>query len=57
MTRSGRIELTLVEAVREEDGALWCEPDARDCPGLSSADAGWIDRRAVQGRVLLTWDY
>ena len=56
-TRSGRLELTLVQAVREEDGALWCEPDATDCPGLSSSDAGWIDRRAMTGRVLLTWDY
>ena len=56
-TADGGLHLTRVSAVRSTDGALWCKTDSPDTPGLGSADVGWIDARAVEGRVLMTWDY
>ncbi|MFT5733926.1 MAG: hypothetical protein ACJAZN_002333 [Planctomycetota bacterium] len=56
-TQSGSKHLCLVERVREEDGRLWCVTDNPECPGFSSEAAGWIDPRAVTGRVLLSWEH
>ena len=57
MTQGGTRHLCRIERVREEDGHLWCSYDNGDCPGFSSETAGWVDPRAVTGRVLLTWEY
>lgn len=51
----GVLQLTLVERVREEDGALWCGGNNAECPGFDSETAGWIPRESVAGRVLLGW--
>ncbi|MEM1449648.1 MAG: hypothetical protein AAF602_31270 [Myxococcota bacterium] len=56
-TADGSLHLTRISAVRSKDGAIWCETDAPDCPGLSSEDVGWIDPRAVDGRVLMSWEF
>ncbi|MEM9380918.1 MAG: hypothetical protein AAGB93_13275 [Planctomycetota bacterium] len=56
-TADGSLHLTRISEVRPEDGRLWCATDAPDCPGLSSEDVGWIDPRAVDGRVLLSWEF
>ena len=56
-TQSGAKHLCRVERVREADGRLWCVTDNIDCAGFSSEAAGWIDPRAVTGRILLSWEY
>ncbi|QDV07384.1 hypothetical protein Poly30_29080 [Planctomycetes bacterium Poly30] len=56
-TQSGAKHLCRVERLRPEDGRLWCVTDNADCAGFSSETAGWIDPRAVTGRVLLSWEY
>ena len=56
-TRGGTLHLTRVARVRAEDGALWCETDNPDCPGLDSNDVGWVATAAVEGRVLMSWEY
>lgn len=57
MTQSGTKHLCRVERVRAEDGHLWCHGDNKECPGFSSESAGWIDPRAVTGRVLMSWEH
>ncbi len=56
-TAAGGLHLTRVSAVRSTDGALWCKTDNPDVAGLTSDDVGWIQSEAVDGRVLLRWDY
>lgn len=56
-TRSGVVVVTRVQALREEDGAVWCTTDNPDCPGLRSEEAGWISTEAIAGRVLLAWNF
>lgn len=51
----GALQLTLIERVRDEDGALWCRGDNADCPGFGSEAVGWVPRSSVAGRVLLGW--
>lgn len=51
----GVLQLTLVEIVHPETGALWCGGDSAECPGFGSAAAGWIPATDVAGRVLLGW--
>ena len=53
----GVLHLTRVSAMRSSDGALWCKTDNPDTPGLGSDDVGWIEPGAVEGRVLMRWDY
>lgn len=56
-TQSGAKHLCRIDQVRDEDGRLWCVTDNAECPGFSSDAAGWIDPRAVTGRVLLSWEH
>ena len=56
MTRGGTEHLCRIDRVRE-DGHLWCNSDNQDCPGFTSEDAGWVDPRAVTGRVLMSWEH
>ncbi len=57
MTRDGIRRLCKIRLIREGDGHLWCVTDNPDCEGFSSTVAGWIDPRAVVGRVLMGWDH
>lgn len=57
MTQSGAKHLCRIDRVREGDGHLWCMTDNDDCPGFSSDAAGWVDPRAVSGRVLMSWEH
>ncbi len=52
---AGRLQLTMVESLRETDGSLWCVSNVPECPGFSSEQAGWIDPSRVAGRVLFGW--
>ena len=57
MTQGGAKHLCLIDSVRGEDGHLWCISNNQDCPGFTSEDAGWVDPRAVTGRVLMSWEH
>lgn len=54
---SGRLQLTLIDSLRDTDGYLWCVSNVPECPGFSSADAGWIGPERVAGRVLFGWSF
>ncbi len=53
----GGLHLVVVSATRDDGARLWCSSDCPDCEGFDSAAVGWVDRRAVTGRVLLAWVY
>ena len=53
----GRLHLVVVSATRDDGARIWCSADCPSCEGFDSAAAGWVDRRAVAGRVLLAWVY
>ena len=57
LTQSGTKHLCRVEETRDSDGHLWCSFDNPDCEGFTSEAAGWIDPRAVSGRVLMSWEH
>lgn len=54
-TASGVLHVTGIEAVREDGSGIWCEIDDPSVAGLTSSTAGWIDGRAIYGRVLFGW--
>lgn len=53
----GNLHLVVVSASRDDGARIWCSSDCAACEGFDSAQEGWVDRRAVTGRVLLAWVY
>lgn len=56
-SEEGALLLVVVSAMGEAEEQLWCTSDCSSCVGFDSAVDGWVDRRAVAGRVLLAWVY
>jgi hypothetical protein len=59
----GQLLLGAVARVRPDgappDGvdAVWIAGDNPQCPAHGSAELGWIDAHAVQGRVVMVWPW